>query len=232
MKFNLIPIAMLVLALATSNSNASDLCSESDEYVHITDNQNVVKLCNKEYVSYFNKKLKIPVATYESLTSYEANNHAPRTNNFRPDRRVGWDSALPKDYVKTGYDRGHMAASSNSSELSTVSESFLMTNIVPQNHSMNTGRWKSLEDYSKKLAIKYNELKVITYAEVGNCDKPKTIKNQVAIPNTMGKYLFNGIINEHYSMPNATPVHKNLMKYRVSGNSSVKLCGVDVSVKP
>lgn len=227
MKCKLLPMAVLMFALS---ANAAELCTESDNYVKITDNLNVVKLCNKEYVSYFNKKLKIPVATYESLSSYEANNHAPRTNNFRADYRVGWYSAQPKDYTRTGYDRGHMAASSNSSELSTVSESFLMTNIVPQNHSMNTGRWKTLEDYSKKLAAKYNELKVITYAEV-DCNKPATIKNGVAIPNTMGKYLFNGIIKEHYSMPNITPVYRNLMKYRVSGNPSVVLCGAAVSAK-
>lgn len=227
MKCKLLSMAMLMSALS---ANAAELCTESDNYVKITDNLNVVKLCNKEYVSYFNKKLKIPVATYESLLSYEANNHAPRTNNFRADYRVGWYSAQPKDYTRTGYDRGHMAASSNSSELSTVSESFLMTNIVPQNHSMNTGRWKALEDYSKKLATKYNELKIITYAEA-DCRKPATIKNGVAIPKTMGKYLFNGIVKEHYSMPNITPVYRNLMKYRVSDNSGVVLCGATVSAK-
>lgn len=230
MKYKLLSLYMLAFTLSANTASAADLCTESDTYVKITDNQNVVKLCNTEYVSYFNKQLKIPVATFESLSSYEANNHAPRTNNFRADYRAGWYSAQPKDYTRTGYDRGHMAASSNSSELSTVSESFLMTNIVPQNHSMNTGRWKALEDYSKKLAAKYNELKIITYAEA-DCRKPETIKNGVAIPKTMGKYLFNGIIKEHYSMPNVTPLYRNLMKYRVSGDSGVVLCGATVSAK-
>ena len=164
------------------------------------------------------------------MTRYEVNNHAPRTNNFRPDYRVGRYSAQPKDYTRTGYDRGHMAASSDSSEQSTVSESFLMTNIVPQNHSMNIGKWKSLEDYSKKLAYKYKEVKIITYAKVGDCDKPFTIKNEVAIPDLMGKYLFNSIISEHYSMPNTKPVYNNLMKYRTSDIPNVRLCGVGVSV--
>ena len=57
--------------------------------------------------------------------------------------------SAPKQYAKSGYDKGHLAASSNTSDYETVSQSYLMSNIVPQNPQLNRGTWKHMENFAK-----------------------------------------------------------------------------------
>ena len=72
--------------------------------------------------------------------------------------------AKPDDYLKSGYDRGHLApaadaAYSKSKWLST----FNFANVVPQIPQMNQGIWRILESYVANLIKqKYDDCIIIT----------------------------------------------------------------------
>ena len=91
---------------------------------------------------------------------------AERGNDFRP------DETLPKDYyavkkadyqyMKYGFDRGHVCPSADrTASAKDNSETFLMTNMIPQSPNCNRNVWKNLEAYERSLALDGNELYII-----------------------------------------------------------------------
>ena len=86
-----------------------------------------------------------------------------RINRFKSDRDVSTESASPKDYRKSGYDRGHLcpsAAMSFSKE--AMLETFYMSNMSPQKPGFNRGIWKKLESKVRKWAVKNDKIYVVT----------------------------------------------------------------------
>ena len=63
-----------------------------------------------------------------------------RSDDFRADPYVPTGSATPQDYTRSGYDRGHLvpAADMGYSDR-TMSESFYMSNMSPQDPQFNRG---------------------------------------------------------------------------------------------
>ena len=43
-----------------------------------------------------------------------------------------------------------------------MQETFLLTNILPQNQSMNCGLWRDLEEFSRKLTHRYEDVRVVS----------------------------------------------------------------------
>lgn len=76
-----------------------------------------------------------------------------RAENFRPDFRIPEPfRADLVDYRNSGYDRGHLVASANQSELAIQnSETFLLSNMSPQTPQFNRGVWKKLEIAIREL---------------------------------------------------------------------------------
>jgi endonuclease G len=76
-----------------------------------------------------------------------------RLDNFRSDYRIPeMFRADLVDYSGSGYDRGHLIASANQRE--TVlqnSETFLLSNMSPQDPGFNRGIWKKLEGEVRRL---------------------------------------------------------------------------------
>jgi len=90
------------------------------------------------------------------------------SNNFdRPyfveDRAVTSKSADWRNYKKSGYDRGHLCpAADRKFDYDAFHETFLTSNISPQNHEFNAGIWNRLEQKTRFWAEKYNGVYVIT----------------------------------------------------------------------
>lgn len=77
-----------------------------------------------------------------------------RTDVFRVDARIPPQFATePGDYLHTGYDRGHLLPAGARRRESTLeqSETFLMSNVVPQLPDLNRGPWKNLEIILRKI---------------------------------------------------------------------------------
>lgn len=94
------------------------------------------------------------------LTSNQlvSTNHFKRTDDFRKDDELLslniTNIIKPKYYDKSGYDKGHLcAAQDRAYDLNAVSETFLMSNMSPQDPGFNRGIWKKLEDWTREFAI-------------------------------------------------------------------------------
>jgi len=119
-----------------------------------------------------------------------------RNNRFKSDPNIHSKSANPKDYYKSGYDRGHLAPAADmlwSEE--AMKESFYMSNMSPQKPGFNRGVWKRLESAVRKTALIEDSLIIITgalfYDTLGSIGE-----NNVTIPG----YYYKAIID--ISAPN------------------------------
>lgn len=100
----------------------------------------------------FNPWLHIPNWVAWELTASEANGQEPRAERFACDESVA-GCPTPKDYLRSGYDRGHMAPAADMKwDTEAMEQSFMMTNICPQAKSLNTGVWKRLEEKCRTWA--------------------------------------------------------------------------------
>jgi endonuclease G len=79
-----------------------------------------------------------------------------RLDNFRTDYRIpDMFRADRVDYTGSGYDRGHLVASANQRETELQnSETFLLSNMSPQEPQFNRGVWKELEGEVRRLDAK------------------------------------------------------------------------------
>lgn len=121
-------------------------------------------LANEAYVSSFNNTTLMPNWVAWKLTSTHAKGDADRKKHaFTADERVGEAYRVTTyDYVRSGYDRGHMCpAADNKWSDTAMAQSFLMTNICPQDHGLNVGDWNEMENQCRRWAGKYGEVYVV-----------------------------------------------------------------------
>lgn len=86
-----------------------------------------------------------------------------RTENFRADTNVITGSATPGDYLRSGFDRGHLAPAADMKwSAAAMSESFLMSNMSPQIAAFNRGVWSRLETRVREWAVENDSILVIT----------------------------------------------------------------------
>lgn len=113
-----------------------------------------------------------------------------RTNRFRPDPEIA-ASALPADYTKSGYDRGHLAPAADMAfSLQTMQDSFLMSNMSPQKPQFNRGIWKRLEEQIRDFAVAEKEIYVVTGPIFLPEDTITVGASQVAVPSYYYKVVY------------------------------------------
>jgi endonuclease G len=100
---------------------------------------------------------------YYQLTPELINGKQSRTDDFRPDPSVSTGSASLEDYKGSGYDRGHLCPAADMTlNKTSMSETFFMSNMTPQNPSFNRGIWSKMEDQVRKWALEFDGLDVAT----------------------------------------------------------------------
>ena len=105
------------------------------------------------------------------------------------DRLAPADRSSLKDYVHSGYDRGHMTPNGDMDNAAAQGESFSMANMVPQVPENNRFIWEGVEEASRAMAVKYGEIWVVTMP-VFAPDSMKWLKGRVAIPAKIAKAIY------------------------------------------
>ena len=164
-------------------------------------------------------------ASWVQYKLYKSNLELPqvlRRNSFKEDAKVSTGSASLNDYIKSGYDRGHLAPCADFTfNEQTMLESFYMSNISPQLPSFNRGKWKVLESRVREFAFQYDSLLIITgpvlYSLKNNL---KIGDNEVTIPASYFKIVINlkEFNTVSYLMPN-TSIEDAIGNYIVSIDS-------------
>ena len=121
------------------------------------------------YTVLYSYDLLMPLWVSWHLDAADFEGTIPRPDDFSPDEALPDEyQTVHEDYTKSGFSRGHLCPNADrdgNRELQL--ETFLTSNIVPQNQSLNGGDWASLEDYCRTLAEKRYELYIVTGAIQG-----------------------------------------------------------------
>ena len=119
--------------------------------------QDIVVLKHTNYTTHFSKSKRYPVLVEWTTTKAMVGCPTPlkRKDNFKPDPQLPAETNIAADYVKSGYDRGHvMPAADNLCQTPAVQdECFYFSNMVAQTHRLNAGDWKSLETATRDWAL-------------------------------------------------------------------------------
>ena len=113
-----------------------------------------------------------------------------RTDDFKIDPKVKNNPVASGDYSGSGYDRGHLCPAADMKlNLTSMSETFYMSNMSPQDPSFNRGIWETLESRVRTWAIEKNGVYVITGPILNNiCG---SIKNAtISVPCSYYKIIF------------------------------------------
>jgi len=134
------------------------------------------------YTSYYSYALKSPL--YVVYYLYKGGGDCSRQRlSFAKEYR----SATNKDYLKSGYDRGHLAnAEDFAYDCDKEKCTFSYYNCIPQHPQLNRGSWKSWETTIRKESQK-DRLKIYTGAIYGK----QKIGNGVAVPDYCWKLVYN-----------------------------------------
>lgn len=113
-----------------------------------------ILLEQNSYTVSYNPDLCIPNWVAWELNAEKLVERESRNSKFVPNPKLPEDMAVTtKEYTGSGWDRGHMCpAGDNKYHWHAMNESFYMTNICPQNHNLNRGDWKELEEACRRWA--------------------------------------------------------------------------------
>lgn len=142
-------------------------------------------MVNNYYALSYSRDRGIPNWAAWRVTRSDMGN-LERVDSFRPDDRVpnGWARVTPSDYVRSGYDKGHVVPNADrDADPEAQASTFLMTNMVPQTGDLNRGPWAKFEGYLRTLVTRGSDLYIVAgaYGEKGK------LKNKVTIPTNTWK---------------------------------------------
>ena len=137
----------------------------------------------------FNPDLHIPNWVAWELTADKASGKEPRANSFATDRWVD-GCASTDDYRGSGYDRGHMAPAADMKwSPKAMEQSFLLTNICPQEHTLNAGSWKKLEEKCRVWATVDSVIYIVAGPVLTDRVDEYIGQTQVAVPQRFFKVV-------------------------------------------
>lgn len=160
--------------------------------------------------------------------------HLSNTNRRRPlfqlDKKVKTKSAHWGAYKNSGYTKGHLLpAGDRKFSEKAFKNTFLMSNVSPQNYEFNAGVWNRLEQKVRYWAGKERHLYVVTGGVLE--DNLKTIgRDKVTVP----KYFYKVLLD--YSEPEIKAIafliphkdsNKPLYNFVVSTDKIEELTGID-----
>jgi len=128
------------------------------------------------------------VAYYLTKSSLQAEN-VPRAKRFNVDPLIKTKSAAHGDYIRSGFDRGHLVPAADMAFSTTaMKETFYMSNISPQLRQFNGAVWRELEESVRDWAYKFKGIYVVSGPIFGNSNE--TIgKARVRVPEAFFKVL-------------------------------------------
>ena len=148
-------------------------------------------LRRKGYTTSYNSQTRCPNWVAWHLTKgHTYGSHQRSGEVFSEDTDVS-PRATDNDYFNSRYDRGHMCpAGDNKWDAQAMRESFLFTNICPQNHNLNKYEWNSLEMLCRDWARKYGAIDIVCGPVYNNGTQAKTIgRGRVRVPDAFFKVV-------------------------------------------
>lgn len=166
---------------------------------------------------------------YELTRDRLNENWAERPNTFRPDPDVRTESATPRDYSGSGYDKGHLCPAADMAfNEQAIDETFFMSNMSPQAGAFNGGVWRELEECTRDWARKFERLYIATGPVLDQTPIGQIGFSKVTVPASYYKVLYAPEQQRAiaFIMPNELSA-RPVMDYACSIDQVEKLTGLD-----
>lgn len=115
--------------------------------------RNMYRICHEDFAVLYSGKTLTPLWVAQKLTYERLTQSLKREDSFKE-----YTLNIPKDqqaqladYKGSGYDRGHMAPNAHMGNKASQSESFYLTNMIPQTPDSNQNEWREIEEAVRKM---------------------------------------------------------------------------------
>ena len=163
---------------------------DSIEIPRIADSRDSQIISHKGYTVSYNKSTLLPNWVAYELTNTEVNGTCKRNSRFYPDPEVKGRQADNEDYRNTGWDKGHIAPAGDMKwDEQAMLESSYFTNVCPQNHNLNGGDWRSLEEKCRDYARRFGNVYIAAGPVIGESRNGCIGFNEVVVPDGFYKVL-------------------------------------------
>lgn len=187
----------------------------------------------KEYIGFtisFNKETHTPNYVAWELLGDETTGQKGRSDKFWTDPDL---DGCPdtRDYTRSGYDRGHMCPSADQKwSAEAMEDCFVMANICPQQHTLNNGAWKTLENKARQWAQRDSAIMIIAGPIYNPADTIRIGRMGVRVPGAFFKVLLAPYADNPrgiaFVYPNMTSPG-NMQDYAMSIDQLEKITGYD-----
>jgi DNA/RNA endonuclease G (NUC1) len=194
--------------------------------------QDIVKVRNTNYTSYFSKSQHIPVLVVYTLTNKMMECRRTKGESgikFSADPQLAKSSNLKDDYNNSLFDQAQMMSPyENTCDRAAYMESFYYTNVMPMPKDLFKKQWETLQDMEMEMVEKYKKIKVFA----GTVGKNWLIgsDNDIVVPEYCWKVIYIPSKDEYicYEFHNIEPYSKydNVEKHKVDINAIESLAGV------
>jgi endonuclease G, mitochondrial len=199
-------------------------------------NRPLAVICRRGYVTGNDTQAHIPAWTSWTLTPQHALGCLPRTDAFAADQSLPVGiAATPADYAGSGYDKGHVAPDGDMSwDLQVETESFLMTNMMPQLPGLNRGIWKLLETAVRGWAFQRGHTYLIYAGPVYGSGDPVIGSDHVVVPHAFFKIVLDTNTQEMagFLFPHTGNQGNDLLKVRATVAQIQQLTGIQFEFPP
>lgn len=159
--------------------------------------QDTITVVHKAYKTTYDKVKNYPakVEWWVSKSNLVCDNKVKRGDKFIPDPKLNKETNLQEAYTGSGFDRGHNYPSADAvCDQVANEESFFFSNMTAQYPALNRGDWKTLEMFTRELALKNDSVKVWC----GSVGEVKKIGN-VSVPSQCWKVIYIKKTNEWFA---------------------------------
>ncbi len=168
------------------NARVDSLLSRAD-FIPKSDNQIIH---HKYYSLSYNEQHEQAEWTIHILKPSDMIRSTYKRPYFEIDDMVSTGAASWRNYKNSGYDRGHLVpAGDRRASKAAYDETFLTSNISPQQHDFNSGIWNRLEQKIRYYAQKENGVCVVTGSILRN-DLETIGSEEVSIPQQFYKIIY------------------------------------------
>ena len=194
--------------------------------------QDIVKVRNQNFTSYFSKTQHLPVLVVYTLTPELFNCSKQKGENgihLDTDPQLPELTALKDDYNNTAFDHAMMMSpEENTCDKDAYRESYYYTNVMPMPKDLYTSLWEKLHEKEKVKAKKFKKIKVFA----GTVGRNWVIgaSNNIIVPEYCWKVIYIPSTDEYlcYEFHNIEPYNPNdkLELHKVDINTIESLAGV------
>jgi endonuclease G, mitochondrial len=194
--------------------------------------QDIVKIRNQNFTSYFSKSQHLPVLVVYTLTPelFECSKHKGENGiKLDTDPQLPEFTNLKDDYRNSNFDQAMvMSPDQNTCDKDAYKESYYYTNVFPMPKNLYKNLWEKLHEKEQAKARKYKKIKVFA----GTIGRNWVIgfDHNVIVPEYCWKVIYIPSTDEYlcYEFHNIEPYNPNdkLELHKVDINTIESLAGV------